>query len=415
MKKIIALVLSLMILCSCAAFAEEVTVTLFHNKVEIGAQLEAFAKAYSDATEGVTIKIETLGGGADYAGNMKAKLQSGQLPEIFVIEGIGNYEVWKDYCSDLSEEAWVSDTDVEFTVDGKVYGFPVSIEGFGLGYNAEILAKAEIDPATLTTFDAMKAAFEKLDGMKEELGLDAVVSMGASVAGGMTWVTGNHNFSVYLGGGLEGTDTSVIDLFKAGEVDADRLAEYANYVNLLFDYAIQDDLVNGNYDQQLSSFVGKKTAFLHQGNWVDPNMVQLEADFEMGYVPHAFSAKETKGLFLFAPSFYCVNSQKDEATIKAAKDFLAYMASSEEGAKYMVEEAGMVPAYKSVTLQPAGGFSKALVAANAQGGNYAVRFGEMPDGFGMNTLGPIFELLASDAISVEDFCALVASAVAEAK
>jgi raffinose/stachyose/melibiose transport system substrate-binding protein len=74
----------------------------------------------------------------------------------------------------------------------------------------------------------------------------------------------------------------------------------------------------------------------------------------------------------------------------------------------------MVPAFKSVTEQPAGQFSKALVAANANGGNYAVRFGEMPDGFGMNTLGPIFELLAADAITTEDFCTLVASAIAEA-
>lgn len=414
MKKIISLFLCLMVLCSCTASAEEITVTLFHNKVEIGAQLEAFAKAYSDMTEGVTVRIETLGGGADYAGNMKAKLQSGQMPEIFVIDGIGNYEVWKEYCSDLSGESWVDDTDVEFTVDGKVYGFPVSIEGFGLGYNAEILSRAGIDPSTLTTFDAIKAAFEKLDGMKEELGLDAVVSMGSSVAGGMTWVTGNHSFSVYLGGGLDPADTSVIDKFNAGEVDMERLADYANYVNLLFDYSIQDDLVNGNYDQQLSSFASGKTAFLHQGNWVDPNMVQLEADFKMGYVPHAFSAEENNGIFLFAPSFYCVNSQKDEATIQAAKDFLTYMATSEEGARYMVEEAGMVPAYKSVNLQPAGGFSKALVDANARGGNYAVRFGEMPDGFGMNTLGPIFELLASDAITVEDFCTLIASAIAEA-
>ena len=50
----------------------------------------------------------------------------------------------------------------------------------------------------------------------------------------------------------------------------------------------------------------------------------------------------------------------------------------------MVEQAGMVPAYKSIGILPAGDFSRALVTANAEGGNYAVRFAEMPEGFGMN-------------------------------
>ena len=80
----------------------------------------------------------------------------------------------------------------------------------------------------------------------------------------------------------------------------------------------------------------------------------------------------------------------------------------------MVEQAGMVPAYKSIGILPAGDFSRALVTANAEGGNYAVRFAEMPEGFGMNTLGPIYELLALDIIDTTDFCALVANAITAA-
>lgn len=416
MKKVLVLLLALaLIFGTTSALADDgVTITLFHNKVEITSQLEAFAAEYSATHEGVTVKTEALGGGADYPSALKAKLQADQMPEIFIIDGLGDYQIWEDYCSDLSDQSWVADTDLGFTLDGKVYGFPVCIEGFGLGYNADILAKAEIDPATLTTFSAVKAAFEKLDGMKEELGLDAVVAMGASVAGGMTWVTGKHNFTIYLGSNLDVSDTSIIDLFNEGKVDDARLAQYAKYVNLLFDYADQDALINGNYDHQLSSFASEKTAFLHQGNWVDPNMKQQEATFNMGFISHCFSEEETTGLFLYAPSFYCVNSQAPVENQEAAKAFLTYMATTEEGAKYMVEKAGMVSAFNSVTLKPAGQFSVVLMEANARGGNYAVRYPEMPEGFGMNTLGPIFELLAQDAISEADFCSLVADAIADA-
>ncbi len=396
------------------ASAEDIEITLMHNKVEIDSAIKQFAAAYSEKTPGVTVKIETVGGGADYAGALKAKIQADQMPEIFVIEGIGGYNIWKDYTADLSDQPWVADTDVAYIGDeGKVVGFPVAIEGFGLAYNAEILEKAGVDPATLTTRKAYADAFAKIDAMKAELGLDAVVSMGASVSGGLWWVTGHHNFSVYLGGGLAADDTSVIDKFIAGEVDKDRLAEYAEYVKLLFDYADHEILTNGNYDAQISSFAQQKTAFVHQGNWIDPNLAQLEVTFPIGYAPHAFLADtEITGLFLFAPSFYCVNSTADEAHQQAAKDFLAYMATTEEGADYMVNQAGMVPAYKSVKLLPTGQLSKALVEANAKGGNYAVFFPNMPDGFGLNTLAPIFDLFAQDTTQIDAFIQDIADAAA---
>ncbi|MDL2317879.1 ABC transporter substrate-binding protein [Eubacteriales bacterium OttesenSCG-928-A19] len=412
MRKLLSVFLAVSLFVGMGSFAlaEDVTIKLSHNKVEIDSAIQAFAKAYSDATDGVTVEIETIGGGADYAGSLKAALQSGSLPDIFVIEGPGNYEVWKEYIADLSDQPWVSDTDVAFTLDGKVYGFPVAVEGFGLAYNGEILEKAGIDPATLTNINAVREAFETIDGMKDELGLNAVVSMAASIVGGMTWVTGNHNFSVYLGVGLENNDTSIIDMFNAGEVDADRLAQYTEYVKLLFDYADQDVLLNGNYDSQVASFAEGKTAFLHQGNWVDPNLAQLGVEFPCGYIPHAFMEEDTPGLLLFAPSFYCVNSQSPNA--QAAKDFLTYMATTPEGADYMVNQAGMIAAFKSVTEEPAGQLSQALVKAQAAGGNYGVFFGQMPDGFGMNVLGPIFELLGQNVIDEATFASMVADEIA---
>ena len=103
----------------------------------------------------------TLGGGADYGGALKAKLTAGQMPTIFQFEGKGGYDLWKDYILDMTDADWAKDTDLAyFDPDGKTVGFPVAMEGFGLGYNADILEKAEIDPDTLTTFSAVIAAFE---------------------------------------------------------------------------------------------------------------------------------------------------------------------------------------------------------------------------------------------------------------
>lgn len=391
--------------------AKETTVNMFQLKVEIKDAIDGYAAAYSAATPGVTVKVETLGGGADYGGALKAKAQAGQMPDIFVIEGRGGYDIWKDYIADLGDQAWVADTDLAFKVDGKVYGFPVAIEGYGLAYNADILAKAGIDPAKLTTRAAYEQAFKTLEAKKAELGIDAPVSMAASVAGGMWWVAAQHNLAIYWGGGLDFTDTRIIDMALQGKLDDARFLQYAKYLQLLFKYADQKILLNGSYDDQVGAFAQGKTAFLHQGNWVDPNLKQLGVTFPIGYAPHAFLDTEQKGLYLFAPSWYCVNAKSPNA--EAAKAFLNAMATTAEGHDYMVNKAGMIPAFKSVTLKPAGQLSQALMAANAKGGNYGVFFGMLPDGAGQNVFGPIFDLFAQNQNNINQFIADMKKAVAD--
>jgi len=386
------------------------TVNMFQLKVEIKDALDAYAAQYSAAHPGVTVKVETLGGGADYGGALKAKAQAGQMPDIFMIEGRGGYNIWKDYIADLSSEPWVKDTDLAFKVDGKVMGFPVAIEGYGLAYNADILKKAGIDPATLTTRSAYENAFKVLEAKKAELGIDAPVAMAASVAGGMWWVAAQHNLAVYWGGGLDFNDTSIIDMALKGKLDDARFLQYAKYLQLLFKYADKKILLNGSYDDQVGSFAQGKTAFLHQGNWVDPNLKQLGVTFKMGYAPHAFLDTPEKGLFLFAPSWYCVNSKSPNA--EAAKAFLNSIASTPEGHDYMVNKAGMIPAFKSVKLQPAGQLSRALMEANARGGNYGVFFGMLPDGAGQNVFGPIFDLFAQNPDNIDQFISDMKKAVA---
>ncbi len=392
------------------AAAADTSVSMFKLKVEIKDALDGYAALYSNATPGVTVSIETLGGGGDYGGAMKAKAQGDQMPDIFQIEGMGGYEIWKDYIADLSGEPWVNDTDLELIVDGRVVGFPVAIEGYGLAYNADILARAGIDPASLTTRDAYESAFQTLEAKKAELGIDAPVSMAASLAGGMWWVAGQHNLAAYWGGGLDFTDTSVIEAALQGKMDEPRFREYAQYVQLLFKYADQAILLNGSYDDQVGSFAQGRTAFLHQGNWVDPNLAQLGVTFKIGYAPHAFLNTPQEGLYLFAPSWYVVNSQSPNA--EAAKDFLAAMATTAQGHNYMVKEAGMIPAFKSVTLAPSGQLSQALMAANARGGNYGVFFGMLPDGAGQNVFGPIYDLFAQNPDDLEQFVSDMKTAIA---
>ena len=406
MKKLIALVLAVaMMLTAASALAD---IVICQNKVEITTQMEAFAKVYEEKT-GVPVKVITGGGSSDYNTVLKSEMASGREPDIWVIEGPSGYELWKDKIADQAGAEWTQYTAAAYMDGDKVVGFPVAVEGYGLAYNKNILDKAGIDPATLTNFNALSNAFAKLDSMKEELGLDMVISMVAGTTTGMTWVTGLHNFNVYLTVGNERNDTTYIDQVLEGKVDPERFHQYCKYVELIFKYSDPDMLLNGTQDSQLAAFASGKAAFYHQGNWMDPSLVALNPDFEIAYAPHAFLETDTDGILVNPPSWYVVNENgnKDEALA-----FLNFLATSEEGANYMVNEAAMVPAFTNVTLAPATPLSKSVMEWNAAGKTYDWQQYKLPDGFGMGTLGAIYELFASGAIDVDAFEAMMIDAIA---
>ena len=406
MKKLIAIVLTLALMMTAASALADLVIV--QNKVEITAQMEEFAKLYEEKT-GVPVKVITGGGSSDYNTVLKAEMQSGREPDIFVIEGPAHYEMWKDKIADQTGADWTKYTSAAFMVDGKAVGFPVAVEGYGMAYNKEILDKAGIDPATLTTYDAYEAAFAKLDSMKAELGLDMVVSMVAGTTTGMTWVTGLHNFNVYLTVGNERNDTTYIDKVLKGEVDEERFHQYCQYVALIFKYSDPDMLLNGTQDSQLAAFANGKAAFDHQGNWMDPSLVGLNPSFEIAYAPHAFLHEVTDGILVNPPSWYAVNAN---GNVEEALAYLNFLATSEEGADYMVNKAAMVPAFTNVTLSPATPLSKSVMDWNAAGKTYDWQQYKLPDGFGMGTLGPIYELLASGAIDVDTFEVMMKDAIA---
>ena len=321
---------------------------------------------------------------------------------------------------EFGDEAWLDDTDLAFKVDGKVYGFPVAVEGWGMGYNKDLLLEIGFTEAEITALEDVsqeefRAAFQRVKDAfaadPNKYGDYAVVSMAAGP--GMTWVTGLHNFNGYLSAGLAYDDNSVISDLLEGQVNDARLTQLADWVEMLFEFADPSVLRTGGYDEQVGSFAAGKAAFIHQGNWTDGSYGS--SDFEMGYLPHATMATGNNKIFIGAPSFYVIN--KDSENIDAAKAFLNDLALTAKGHDYMVNQANMVPAFNSVTLTPSTPLSAAVMAWNQAGKAYAWWQNDMPSGFGMETLGPIYTLFAqrvatgTNGITKAEFIAQLKAAI----
>ncbi|WP_297422472.1 extracellular solute-binding protein [Clostridium sp.] len=377
------------------------TIKVFQLKVEINDQLQALAKKYEEE-KGVKVEINSVGGGADYGAALKAEFAKGAdaEPDIFMIQGTSDYELWKHKIDDLSDQEWIKNavkgTLDAVTVDGKVYGMPAATEGYGLAYNKEILDKAGIDPKSITSFDKLKAAFETLDSKKAELGIENVVSYTTKE----NWVTGNHTFNIPFAAQEKPKDF-LADYMnnKADLVNNKEFNDWTNLVALLCKYGGGKTLDTIDYSTQVGNFALGKTAFIQQGNWCAGDLTNLKANFDMGFVPLCINNdandKANTSIPVGVPMYWVVN--KDSKVNKEAKEFLDWMVSSKTGQEALVKDMNMIPAFTNFTVESDNKLNKSISEYNKAGKTLPWTFTGFPDGFTMNNIGPIFsEFLQTD-------------------
>ncbi len=388
MKKLLSALFALVIiLAGCGSNSDSADgnmsddkITIFNLKVEIDEQLKAYAKTWSEET-GIEVEVKSVGGGADYGAALQAEFQSGNEPDIFVAAGAGDFAQWSDVVYDMSGEAWTENTELEFIDEaGATVGFPTAIEGYGLIANTEILEKAGVDESSIKTYADLENAFKTISDKKAELGIENVLSFTTKE----TWVTGNHLFNILLGASGE----EAVDAFIGGDGEALDTENFAEFTKLLMDNSM-GDLSTIDYDTEVSNFATGKTAFLFQGNWAIGNLEAAGYNTEnLAFVPLTYNEATAEKLAIGVPSYYAVNKNTD---VTASLQFLNDMAGTTAGHEYMVNEANMIPAFTNVEIEPADPLAKDIMKANADGNTIPWLFVEFPDGYTMNTYGPIFD------------------------
>ena len=385
--------------------ASAASLRLVNGKIEVDAALKELAAAYEGET-GVEVQIESMGGGIDIQGTLKGYYQGDNMPDIFVNGGDTDFANWEGLLADMSDEAWVEDTEAEYVdANGTVLGFPYTTEAIGLAYNADILDKAGIDPASLTTPAALKEAFETLDAQKDDLGLTAVIGYCAE-ATNLYWSTGNHLFGVYEDAGLARDDTTYFDLLSdGGKLDEERFAPYAEMVALFNQYSDPGLLVSGTYDQQILNFASGKYAFVTQGSWIGATMTADDADayaeagnFKVGMAPYAF-LDGIDTIMTNSPSWWAVF--QNDNTEEALK-FLAWCAG-DAGQKILVEQAGFISPFASCKYIASDPFAETISEYTAAGKTSAWHWLGNKEGLAQNALGVVYQDFAAGNMDAATF------------
>lgn len=334
------------------------TVRFLNFKPEVASVYDEIAKAYKAET-GNTLIVETAASG-NYEQTLTAKMGTNEAPTLFQINGPKGYANWKDYCADLSGTdlyKHLKDKSLAVTSDGKVYGIPYVVEGYGIIYNKEITDKyfALSNKATeyksmdeIKSFSALKAVTEDMQKNASALGIKGVFAS-TSLKTGEDWRWQTHLANVPISYEFAKNN---IDL--TGDGTKKISFEYSEQFKNLFDLYINNSTVDKKIlgskivDESMAEFALGQCAMVQNGNWawgqisnIKGNVVKAE---NIKYLPLyiGMEGEETQGLCIGTENFFAVNSKATEAEQKAAADFAYWLFSSETGKDFVVNKLEMI-------------------------------------------------------------------------
>jgi raffinose/stachyose/melibiose transport system substrate-binding protein len=363
------------------------TIEMFQFKVEIATQLEAMVKDF-EAETGIRVNVQTVGGGSDYGAALRAQFATTSTPHIYNIGGPSDVNDWLEYLEPLTDESWVknavSGTLDGVTKDGEIYGMPMNMEGYGLIYNKDILESAGINGDSITTFSKLKAAVDKLNSMKDKLGLVSVFSYTTKE----TWVTGLHSANIAFA--QQDNPAQFISDLNGGKTTISGnpvFEQWLNLIDLMINNA-QPNLNSVSYDDQVTLFATGMAAFLQQGNWTIGMIEEIDPSIRIGIMPLQINdTAKSNRIPVGVPMYWAVNSDKPADEIAAAKQFFDWMVNSQTGQRYLIEEFKFIPAFTNVDATSADQLSQAVLNESSKRGALPWMFMSFPTNVGMNGFG----------------------------
>ncbi len=353
---------------------DTVTLNLFQFKVEIADQLQEMIKEFEDEHPNIKVKLETVGGGADYGAALKAKFASGEQPDIFNNGGFKELELWKEHLADLSGEPWVEHLlpigKVPMTdTDGKLYGMPVNLEGYGFVYNKDLFEKAGIKepPANISE---LKDAAKKL----KDSGITPF-----SAGYGEWWVIGQHLLNIPFAQ-QEDPIAFIEGLYDGTEkfTDNEQFKQFKEVLDTEINFG-NDNPLTTDYNTQVTQFAAGQTAMLQQGNWTENMIYEVNPDMNMGFLPIPISDDENADrLPVGVPNNWVLN--KNSEHLDEAKLFLEWMVSSDTGKRYLTEEFAFIPAFDNIEASGLGDLGQSILEYSKEEKTIPWTWFRWPDG-----------------------------------
>ena len=340
-------------------------IKLLNSKAEIQVALTKMAEEY-EKKSGVHVEVMPVTDGDSPYTRVVSMYNSGTPPTMAILDTTDVIALAEEKAVDLTGEPWTAEAEDYLTeVNGKIYSFPLCIEGRGLIYNRSVIEETlgrEFDPLSVTTLDEFTALLDQLT----EAGMKRPVSVAKE-----DWSLGAHQLQ-YIYETYNGTSEGaqeVIEKIKEGTLDLnsyDRMNQFLNMFDVLREYNVaKKDPLGADYDEMAIDLVDGKTAFWFNGNWAWPNLSEAGAENsdEYGFLPYFLNhdpgdfanqqiqASPSKQIMIDGR----IVSDQERA---AAREFLNWIVFSEIGQQMIVKTCNLIPPFQNNPYEPADPLSR---------------------------------------------------------
>lgn len=345
--------------------AKNVTIRFLNFKPEVASVYEEIAAKYKEET-GNTLIVETAANNT-YEQTLSAKMSTSEAPTVFQVNGPRGYANWRDYCLDLTDSEIYShliDKSAAVSTNGRAYGIPYAIEGYGIIYNNEITeryfalenrATEFVSMDEVDSFDELKALVEDMQANKDALGIKGVFAS-TSLKSGDDWRWTTHLANVPVAYEFEKND---IDLTGegTGKLNFDYSDNFRNIFDLYLNNSTVDKKMLGSKitDESMAEFALGECAMVQNGSWawsqisgVAGNTVSAE-NIRMMPIYMGIEGENEQGLCIGTENFLCINSTAKPEEQQAAKDFLFWLYSSDSGKDFVVNRLGFIAPFDTFT------------------------------------------------------------------
>lgn len=354
--------------------ATPVTIDILQYNVEIVEALNNAINLYtSTVAPNVTIRLKTVEDGTNMHAMLQDAITRNDMPDIFNAAGPSDMEQYQAYLEDLSDQPWAktirSDMLSGDMVDGNVYGLPVGVEAFGLVANAAIFSDAGIAIDDIKSFEELSNAFATLQAKIDDGSLKnkwPLLTHVVSIQGADAKLLGEQAANVALSAEFTGDVSAAAKAPRPAFTYGDALKAY---LDLQIQYSPHKGNPAGACDigyaeAVLGDLTLGRCAVVAQGNGIYKDVRDLDDNIAQAlvFLPIPVQGYQEGSIFTTIPNYWVVNKTSPDAEKQAAKEFLNWLYTSEEGKNLVVKQMGLVPALENYgNLAPGNPLSKSLV------------------------------------------------------
>jgi len=334
----LAATLSLAAVAACIAAPAEIH--MFIASPEYADAIGQLIAEYKKVAPNVTINYETTQ--SDYPTLLKARLNSGNPPDIFSSTSGKEIKVYLEYSQNLADQslaAAMTDPVKAVMMNGKeVHGLAIKGNYFGIVYNKAIFEKVGIKEFP-QTYGALVDACKKISAAGYKPFTDGFAE----------WWVYKHVFQHFLNAAQPKDVAGLVAAFSSGE------AHFKSYPALYNDFFRFVDLVVKNGDQKpLESTIsteiaalgsGKVAMVVGQGAWIEADTLKIDPSIKIGFDGYPVNG-DPKSTKVIAGADQAIRIYKGSPVLKETLAFVNWWYTSDYGKSWFTKVAGVIPPVK---------------------------------------------------------------------